>query len=535
MARKSVFVTRHNFPSILYELLQEKFEVVCWRSEAQLSKNEFKEQIKGKFAVVCCAQDTLDKEVIEAAGSELKVVSTLSVGLDHLDLDELKSKRKIRIGYTPNVSAPAVAEHAIALLLATGRRVVELHNAVLKREWKSDNVLKTSRLGIGLHKSTAAVIGTGPIGLCSLKMLKGFDPKNILYYARSRKAEADELGAQLQSLDFIMKESDFIILALALNSETRGIINRARINSMKSNAIFVNIARGGLVDEEALIEALQNKKIFGAGLDVFVEEPLPFDSPLVKMDNVVLAPHIADRTVDGFNAVAEMTALNVLAVLNGDEMPAEVLTRRLRPKLQPQSQNSQRGKWKPDYKFPTSLMGSGLYKSTVAVIGCGRIGLSILRKLKPFDPKNILYYARDKKPEAEILGAEFQSLDFIMKESDFIIVALAQSAQTKGIINQARINSMKSNAILVNIARGGLIDENALIEALKSKKIGGAGLDVFNEEPLPLDSPLMKMDNVVLTPHIAYRTNDSLDSMAELAALNVLAVLNGDEMPAEVL
>ncbi|XP_065225833.1 glyoxylate reductase/hydroxypyruvate reductase-like [Planococcus citri] len=325
MAKKSVFITRPNFPSILFELLQEKFEVVRWHSEVKPSKNELKEQIKGKYAIVCCAQDILDKEVIEAAGSDLKVVSTLSVGLDHLDLDELKSKRKIRIGHTPKVSAPVVAEHALALLLATGRRIVDLHNAVLRREWKPDNMIKMSRLGRGLHKSTAAVIGCGPIGLSILKKLKAFDPKNILYYGRSRKIEADELGAKFQSLDFIMKESDFIILALALTAETKGIINRARINSMKPNAILVNIARGGLVDEEALIEALQNNKIGGAGLDVFVEEPLLFDSPLIEVENVVLAPHVADLTEDCFSSVAEMAALNVLAVLNGDKMPAEVL------------------------------------------------------------------------------------------------------------------------------------------------------------------------------------------------------------------
>ncbi|XP_065222705.1 uncharacterized protein LOC135847189 isoform X2 [Planococcus citri] len=630
MAKKSLFITWSNLSSTAYELLQEN-----WGSEIKLSKTELMEHIRGKFGIICVPINILDKEVIEAAGSDLKVVSTHSVGLDHLDVKELKS-RNIRIGYVPNVSVPAVAEYAIALLLTTSGRIVNAHNAIIRGDLIPNNEIVTSLTGSGLYKSTVAVVGCGRIGISIVRKLKSFDPKSILYYARGRKLEADKLGAEFQSLDFIMKESDFIIVSLAQTAQTKGIINRARIKSMKSNAILVNIARGGLIDENSLIEALQNGKIAGAGLDVFCEEPLPHDSPFMRISNVVLSPHVAYNTSECLNSMAELAALNVLAVLNGDKMPAEVLhtgdereisrfeidlwNREIRPTRDElkehikgkfgiictpcsptvdkeviqaagndlkvvcthsagydhldvrelKSRNIRvgyvpdvsvpavaehaialllatsrrvvdahngllKGKWKPDYKFPTSLTGSGLYKSTVAVIGCGRIGLSILRKLKPFDPKNILYYARDKKPEAEILGAEFQSLDFIMKESDFIIVALAQSAQTKGIINQTRINSMKSNAILVNIARGGLIDENALIDALKSKKIGGAGLDVFNEEPLPLDSPLMKMDNVVLTPHIAYRTHDSLDSMAELAALNVLAVLNGDEMPAEVL
>ncbi|XP_065222708.1 glyoxylate reductase/hydroxypyruvate reductase-like [Planococcus citri] len=325
MAKKSLFISRHNYPSIMYELLQEKFEIVVWNLDRKPTKNELKEYVRGKFAIICTPYNTvIDKEVIEAAGSGLRVVCTHSVGLDHMDLEELKS-RKIKIGHVPNVSVPAVAEHAIALLLATSRRIVNAHIAIMNDQWKLGKNISASLLGTGLHKSTVAVVGCGRIGISILKKLTSFEPETILYYARSRKPEADKLGAELQTLDFIMKESDFIIVALAQTAQTKGIINRARISSMKPNAILVNIARGGLIDEEALIEALQNKKIGGAGLDVFSKEPLPSDSPLIKMDNVVLSPHIADHTDACRNSMAELAALNVLAVLNGDEMPAEVL------------------------------------------------------------------------------------------------------------------------------------------------------------------------------------------------------------------
>ncbi|XP_065224361.1 glyoxylate reductase/hydroxypyruvate reductase-like [Planococcus citri] len=271
----------------------KRFEIDRWDSELNPSKNELKERIKGKFGIVCTPLNTtLDKEVIAAAGeNDLKVVSTVSTGLNHLDIEELKSRNiRVGFGYTPDVSVPAVAEHAIALLLATGRRVVEAHNAIL-------------------NTFEAKVNNLDAMGDSALIIL----------------ITADKLGAEFQSLDFIITESDFIIVALAQTAQTKGIFNRARINSMKSNAILINIARGDLLDEAALIEALQNKKIAGAGLDVFHEEPLPLDNPFMKLHNVVLSPHIAYNTHDCRKSMEELAALNVLAVLNGDKMPAEVL------------------------------------------------------------------------------------------------------------------------------------------------------------------------------------------------------------------
>lgn len=324
MAKKAVFIVRNDFPSILYDILKESFEVTSWNfAEKALSRSEFLENVKGKFGIVCYPPFTIDKEVIEAAGNELKVISTVSVGLDHLDIKTLKS-RGIKIGYTPDVLTEAVAEHAIGLLIATNRRILEGHRLMLKGEWNSKTWTPTWMCGHGLNLSTVGIIGCGRIGLSILKKIKPFNPCHIYYHNRSENSEANKLNAKLKPLDFIIKESDFIILSLPQTAETKGMINGERINSMKSNVIIINIGRGGLIDEKALIEALENKAIGGAGLDVFVEEPLPKDSPLLKFDNVVTTPHIASASYECRNSMAELAARNVLAVFNNEKMPAEV-------------------------------------------------------------------------------------------------------------------------------------------------------------------------------------------------------------------
>ncbi|XP_065219494.1 glyoxylate reductase/hydroxypyruvate reductase-like [Planococcus citri] len=326
MNKKSVFITRNDFPSIVYELLKQKFEIVIWplSEKSVISKSKLIENVKGKFAIVCSRTEVIDKDVIEAAGNTLKVVTTVSSGFEHLDIDELKS-RGIRIGYSPvDQLSDAVAEHAVGLLLATSRRIVEAQNVILKGEWTSKSWSPTWMCGHELNGSSVAIVGCGRIGISVMKKVKSFDPKHIFYYNRSEKPEADALGGKLTSLDFIMKESDFIILALSLDEETRRIISKERINNMKPNAVIVNVGRGGLIDENALIEALQSKKIGGAGLDVFSQEPLPTNSPLLKLDNVVATPHTAGNTMKCRIAMAKVGALNVLAVFNNEEMPAEL-------------------------------------------------------------------------------------------------------------------------------------------------------------------------------------------------------------------
>ncbi|XP_065216458.1 glyoxylate reductase/hydroxypyruvate reductase-like isoform X1 [Planococcus citri] len=324
MAKKAVFIVRNDYPSIMYDLLKQTFEVSSWNfAEGALSRSQLIENVKGKFGLICYTPNIIDKEVIDAAGSDLKVVSTVSVGHEHLDLKELKS-RGIKVGYTPDVLTEAVAEHAVGLLLATSRRIVEGQHLMLKSGWNSKTWTPTWMCGYGLNLSTVGIVGCGRIGLSIIKKLKAFNPCHIYYSSRTEKPKVNELGAVLKPIDFIMKESDFIIVSLSLSVETKGVISKERISSMKKNAVIVNIGRGGLIDENALIEALESKRIGGAGLDVFDKEPLPADSPLLKLDNVVATPHIASATYECRTAMAELAALNVIAVFNGQRMPAEL-------------------------------------------------------------------------------------------------------------------------------------------------------------------------------------------------------------------
>ncbi|XP_065216461.1 glyoxylate reductase/hydroxypyruvate reductase-like [Planococcus citri] len=323
MAKRGLFITRNDFPCVVYDILKERFDITCWKGVEDVPKNKLIENIKGKFGILCTLSNVIDKEVIEAAGNDFKVVSTCSVGYDHLDVKELKS-RGIRIGYTPGVLTEATAEQALAILLATSRRVVESHNLVASGNWTAKGWGPTWMCGHGLDASTVGILGCGRIGFSIMRKLKAFDPSRIFYFSRSEKPEAKQLGAELKPLDEIMKESDFVVIALSQTPETRGIINKERIALMKPNAILVNIARGGLIDQEALIEALKNKKISGAGLDVYATEPLPADSPLLKMDNVVTTPHIGSATHKSRSEMGVLSAKNILAVLDNEKMPAEL-------------------------------------------------------------------------------------------------------------------------------------------------------------------------------------------------------------------
>ncbi|XP_065216877.1 glyoxylate reductase/hydroxypyruvate reductase-like [Planococcus citri] len=326
MSKKPIFITRNDHSSILYELLEQKFEVVvwAWSEKGVIPKSKLIENIKGKYGLVCYPTEIIDKEVIEAAGNTLKVVTTVSAGFEHIDYKELKS-RGIRVGNSPaDELTEAVAEQAIGLLIATSRRIIETQNLMLKGGWTSQVWSPKWMLGYEIHGASVAIVGGGRIGISIMKKIKSFNPERIFYYSRKEKPEATALGGELKPLDCIVQESDFIILSLALVEETKAIINKERLNCMKPNAIIVNIARGGLIDENALIEALQSKKIGGAGLDVFAQEPLSANSPLLKLDNVVTTPHVAASTLKTRTAMSELAALNLLAVFNEKQMPAEV-------------------------------------------------------------------------------------------------------------------------------------------------------------------------------------------------------------------
>lgn len=292
-----------------------------WTKEEPVPRGELLNNIKDKDALFCVLTDKIDKEILDKAGPNLKVISTMSVGVDHIDVEEVKT-RNIKIGYTPNILTDATAELTIGLLLTTSRRLLEANQEVYNGGWKA--WAPVWMCGPGLNNSTVGIVGFGRIGQAVAARLKPFNVKQILYTGRSDKPEAKALGAERVSFDELLQQSDFVIATCALTSETKHIFNDSAFKKMKPNSIFINTSRGGVVDQNALVDALKNNTILAAGLDVMTPEPLSLNDPLLKLKNCVLLPHIGSASIETRQNMAILTANNILAALNGQDMPAEL-------------------------------------------------------------------------------------------------------------------------------------------------------------------------------------------------------------------
>ncbi|KAH8307664.1 hypothetical protein KR044_007752, partial [Drosophila immigrans] len=285
-------------------------------------REELLREIRGKDALFCTLTDKIDTAVLDAAGDQLKCIATMSVGYEHIDVHECK-KRGIRVGYTPDVLTDATAELTLALLLATNRRLFEANKEVYNGGWKSWSPMWMC--GQGLKNSRVGLYGFGRIGQEIAARIVAFKPSQITYTTRSPKLEqAAKVNAQRVDFDEMLGLSDFIVVCCSLTDETKEIFNATAFNKMKRNCIFINTARGGVVDQKALTDALLSKRILAAGLDVTSPEPLPLDDPLLKLDNVVILPHIGSADIETRKEMSRITARNIIAALKGCEMVAEV-------------------------------------------------------------------------------------------------------------------------------------------------------------------------------------------------------------------
>ncbi|KAM8961111.1 glyoxylate reductase/hydroxypyruvate reductase-like isoform 1-T1 [Pelodytes ibericus] len=318
-----VYVTRRIPPDGITILKQSgSCELEQWDSDDPIPRSELLKKVVGIQGLYCLLTEKIDKEVLDAAGPNLKVVSTMSVGYDHLSLEELK-KRGIRVGFTPDVLTEAVAELTIALLLATSRRLIEAVEEAKNGGWGTWKPLWMC--GSGLTGSTVGILGLGRIGEAIVNRLKPFGVKKFLYNDITPREElAAKISAEFVSLDELANQSDFITVCCALTPETLGICNKHLFSKMKKSAVFINTSRGAVVNQEDLYHALSNGEIAAAGLDVTVPEPLPVDHPLFKLKNCVILPHIASATVETRNAMSALAANNLLAGLKGHVMPKEV-------------------------------------------------------------------------------------------------------------------------------------------------------------------------------------------------------------------
>lgn len=299
------------------ELLRsEGFEVVMGREDAQYTKESLIEMVRDADAVIPLLSMKFDREVIEAA-KNLKIIANYAVGYDNIDLEAAR-ERRIVVTNTPDVLTDATADLTWALLLSVARHVVEADKFV--REGKFKGWGPFLFLGQDFVHRTIGIVGFGRIGQAVAKRATGFEMK-ILYYSRSRKKEAEEkLGAKYVGLEELLKESDFVTLHTPLTEETYHLIGEEELKMMKSNAILVNMARGPVVDEKALIKALREKWIYGAGLDVYENEP-EVPEELRKLDNVVLLPHLGSATYWTRNTMSKIAAEAIVKYLKYGEKP----------------------------------------------------------------------------------------------------------------------------------------------------------------------------------------------------------------------
>ncbi|WP_436874572.1 glyoxylate/hydroxypyruvate reductase GhrB [Kosakonia sacchari] len=260
------------------------------------------------------SSEKVDSELLEKM-PQLRATSTISVGYDNFDVGALNA-RKILLMHTPTVLTETVADTIMALVLSSARRVVEVAERVKVGEWTSG--IGPDWFGVDVHHKTLGIIGMGRIGLVLAQRAHFGFGMPILYNARRHHTEAEErFQARYCDLDTLLKESDFVCLVLPLTDETHHLIGKKQFEMMKKSAIFINAGRGPVVDEAALIDALKNGEIHAAGLDVFEQEPLPVDSPLLSLPNVVALPHIGSATHETRYNMAECAVDNLIDALNG--------------------------------------------------------------------------------------------------------------------------------------------------------------------------------------------------------------------------
>ncbi len=312
-----IVVTR-KIPENGIRLLKRHFVVDINEQERDLSQRELQRELHNAFGVVAVMANKFNKDVIQKLDS-LRVISNFAVGYDNVDVSAATEKR-IVVTNTPGVLTDATADLALGLLLAVSRRIAEGDRLV--RAGRFSGWTPMMMLGNEVSGKTIGIIGAGRIGTAIARRAIGFG-MTILYFSHRRNDEIEKLGGRFVSLRDLLKRSDFVSVNVPLNRETKGLVGKREIGMMKSGAILINTARGEIVDEVALIAALEEGRIGGAGLDVYKNEP-KVNRGLLKLDNVVLAPHLGSATLETRARMAELAALNVIAVLQGEKPPAVV-------------------------------------------------------------------------------------------------------------------------------------------------------------------------------------------------------------------
>ena len=321
-AKPKILVARAIFPEALAKL-EESFEVRSNQGDVIFTPEQLQKELSGVVGALVTGSERIDASVLTNA-TDLRVVANISVGYNNFDVPAITAAGVMATN-TPDVLTDTTADFGFALLMATARRITESEHWVRAGHWDKWSIVNNP-LGMDLHHSTVGIIGMGRIGQGIAKRALGFG-MNVIYHNRSRLSDANEkaCGARYVSKEELLRTADHVVLVLPYTQESHHTIGAKEIALMKSTATLINIARGGIVDDLALAQALKEKKIFAAGLDVFEGEP-KVNPELLKLSNVVLAPHIASATEKTRRAMVDLAIENVIAALSGKKPPSLINT-----------------------------------------------------------------------------------------------------------------------------------------------------------------------------------------------------------------
>jgi len=320
MSRPKIVVTRR-IPEPAVELLREAGDVWVSPDDRPLETQELHDAVSGADIAVTLLHDRVDDAFLDAAGDQLRAVCNVAVGFDNIDVPAA-TKRGVLIANTPAVLTEATADLAMTLILAVTRRIGEGERLIRNREKWSWHMFML--LGMGLQEKTLGVVGMGAIGQALARRAKAFGMEIVYSDARPASDEVErELGARRVELDELLEIADVVSIHAPLMDSTRHLIDAQALARMKDTAYLVNSARGPIIDEAALVEALRSGQIAGAGLDVYENEP-EVDPGLIELDNVVLLPHLGSATIETRTAMGVLAARNALAVLSGEDPPTPV-------------------------------------------------------------------------------------------------------------------------------------------------------------------------------------------------------------------
>ena len=316
-----VFISGNIASVGIKELEENNISITQWKENRQITAEELVEACQDQDALISVGPNRINAAFLEAC-KHLKVIALHSVGYDQVDVAAAK-RLHIPIGNTPGVLSGATADTAFLLMLAVSRKAFYSHKKIIQGEWK--NYEPTPELGIEINGKTLGIFGLGKIGLEMAKKCIGAYQMPIIYHNRSRNEEAEkEIGAKYVSFEELLAQSDVLSIHTALTPETKDKFTLDVFKQMKPNSIFINTARGGIHNEKDLIRALEEKMIWGAGLDVTNPEPMDKNNPLLSMESVAVLPHIGSATEETRAAMAQIIVKNIVAGLKGEKLPYEV-------------------------------------------------------------------------------------------------------------------------------------------------------------------------------------------------------------------